>query len=405
MLPPCQGFGQLNAFYAPGNPCQYRRSLEPLYTRDAVLFYPGHPAGDDGRSSFPGRPLGLYIARRRKADVKVFYASTAGGVRRAVFDLMDALGWEQLVPPGGDVLLKVNLTWDYLRPGVDTGPWVLEAVAARLKTRASRVFVGESSQILVEADRALEVSGVGRAVSRQGLIWHNFSKNEWIRVEREGLEFGIPLICTQMPVISVPVVKTHYRTVISAALKNLYGCLNDGRQAYHHRLADYLAAVHSAIPVRFTVADGTVSLEGNGPKPGRPKPTGFAAASVDPVALDHSLAGVMGFDPAAIGIIRRCEGVAGTAAACEEAALPPLEAVPRFSFLPARPNFVARVEKAVRGSRKGGAGSKVIAPLRLGARYWYRIAYHLLRQRREAMDVITATPCGRQWLGEAEEEQ
>ncbi len=335
--------------------------------------------------------------------MRVFYASTAGGVRRAVFDVMDAMGWETLLPPSGDVLIKVNLTWDYLRPGVCTGPWVLEAVAERFSGRFSRIFVGESSQVLVDAARALETSGVGAVVRRRGLLWHNFSENEWHAVVHGGLSFSIPAICTRMPVVSLPVVKTHYRTTISAALKNLYGCLDDNRHNYHHRLADYLTAVNECIPVAFTVADGTVSLEGDGPKPGTPVYTGFVAGSSDRVALDASLARTMGFDPAGIETIVRAEGRAGTSSGLEEIPLPPLEAVRRFDFKPARPNFVARIERALRGGRSGGrSDGPLMKPLRLGARHWYRFAYHLKGQRSEALRFISRIPCGDQWLGREE---
>lgn len=337
--------------------------------------------------------------------MRVYYASTAGGVRRAVFDLMDALGWERLVERGSDALLKVNLTWDYLRPGVNTGPWVVEAVAERLKARCGRIFLGESSQILVDADRSLRAGGMAAVCERQDLTWHNFSSNSWVTVERNGLTFGIPGICTRMPTISIPVVKTHYRTGISIALKNLYGCLNDGRHNYHYRLPDYLAAVNMAIPVLFTVADGTVSLEGNGPKPGKPLRTDFCAASEDRVAMDASLARTMGFDPSCIPILEAAEGMVGSSAGLEEVPLPPMAAVPSFHFSPARPNFVARVEKLLRRSSRGQGDSPLMGVMRLGARQWYRAAYVLLGQKREAMRLIDGLPYGPQWLGVREEER
>ncbi len=337
--------------------------------------------------------------------MEVYYSSTAAGVGKAVRDVMEALGWRDRLPPGGDVLLKVNLTWDYFRPGVDTGPWVLEAVSSVLSERFERIWVGESGQVLVDADRALEASGAGEVVRRRGLLWHNFSRNEWVGVERNGLSFGIPAICTRMPVVSIPVVKTHYRTVISVALKNLYGCLNDGRHNYHHRLSDYLTAVNECIPVAFTVADGTVSLEGDGPKPGSPLYTGFVAASADRVALDASISRVMGFDPGSIAIIRAAEGVVGTAEDLEDVCIPPLESPPRFRFTPARPNFVARVERLLRGGRSGGrSDGPLMKPLRICARHWYRIAYHLKGQRREALRFIGNLPCRGQWLGDPEDD-
>ena len=338
--------------------------------------------------------------------MKVFYSSTRQGVAPAVDRLLEALRWTEVIPAGEDVLLKVNLTWDFVRPGVNTSPWVVEAIARRLSTRCGTIYIGESSQVLVNATRAFAVTRMKDVADRNGLVWHNFSENDWERVRIDGLEFGIPAICLRMPVVSVPVVKTHYRTGISVALKNLYGCLDDNRHNYHYRLADYAAAVNRAIPVAFTVADGTVSLEGSGPKPGIPKQTDFLAGSRDRVALDRSLTGVMGLDPGSVELTDRAEGIAGSSRELEEVPLPPLEGLPSFSFRKAEPNFVARVEGRLRGRTGTGAPPKdgpFMGLLKTGAKRWYRIAYHLLGQGREARDWIEHSVYGPQWAGMPEE--
>ena len=338
--------------------------------------------------------------------MKVFYASTRQGVAQAVDSMLDALGWEDILPAGEDLLLKVNLTWDFIRPGVNTSPWVVEAVARRLGKRSGTIYIGESSQVLVNATRAFAVTRMKDVAERNGLVWHNFSDNKWERIRLDGLDFGIPAICKRMPVISIPVVKTHYRSEISVALKNLYGCLDDNRHNYHGRLADYVAAVNRTIPVAFTIADGTVSLEGNGPKPGIPKQTDFIAGSLDRVALDYSITGVMGLDPLSVETTRRTEGKAGSSGGLEEVILPPMEGIPAFDFMPAFPNFVARVEKRLRGGRKSDEPSSdgpLMGLLKMGAKRWYRLAYHLLGQGREARHWIANSRYGPQWAGVPEE--
>ena len=319
---------------------------------------------------------------------------------------MERIDWKSMIPRGEDVLLKINLTWDFLRPGVDTGPWVVEGLAGVLSEHAGRIYLGESSQVLVNATRALKRTGMAAVAERKGLVWHNFSDHEWVERDMDGIQFSIPEICTRMPVVSVPVVKTHYRTTISAALKNLYGCLNDGRHNYHYRLADFLTRVNEEIPVAFTLADGTVSLEGSGPKPGTPKRTDFLAISTDRVALDASLARLMGFDPECIETISRADGRVGSTNGIVETPLPPLEAVPSFRFLPARPNFVARVEKKLRGGRerrKGPASDGALMQvMKTGAKLWYNLAYYLLGQSREARRWVIESPYGAQWTGAPE---
>ncbi|OPL18601.1 MAG: hypothetical protein AVO35_04525 [Candidatus Aegiribacteria sp. MLS_C] len=338
--------------------------------------------------------------------MKVFYASTKNGVRSAVRDMIEAAGFMSLLPRGEDILVKVNLTWDYLMPGVDTSPWVVEAFAEAVGDHVGRIHLGESSQILVDATRAFEVTGMKAAARRRNLVWHDFSREEWVSREINGLSFSIPEICTRMPVVSIPVVKTHYRSVISVALKHLYGCLDDNRHNYHYRLADYVTAVNAAIPVLFTIADGTFSLEGNGPKPGIPKQTDFIAASEDRVALDYSVSRVMGLDPLSVETTLKAYGTAGSIENVIDVCLPPLETPPSFSFVKAAPNFVAKIEGILRGRRKRepGTDGPLIGIMKYGARRWYNLAYHLLGQGRQARGIIQESYYGPQWRGLREPE-
>jgi hypothetical protein len=100
-------------------------------------------------------------------------------------------------------------------------------------------------------------------------------------------------------------------------------------------------------------------------------------------------------------------GRAGDYHGLEEVALPPLEQIPSFGFVPASPNFVARVERRLRGSRRDEPQSDgpFLGILKAGAKRWYRIAYHLLGQKREAMRWAESGAYGRQWAGHPEEQE
>jgi uncharacterized protein (DUF362 family) len=347
----------------------------------------------------------VYSVLLRKGTMKVIYASTNAGVQRAVSDILDAADWKTLLPRKEDILVKINLTWDYLRPGVNTSPWVVEAFARKVKDHVGRIYLGESSQILVDATRAYAVSRMKDVAEREGLIWHNFSENRWIPREVGDLRFSIPEMCRNMPVISIPVVKTHYRSVISVAMKHLYGCLDDNRHNYHYRLADYVVAVNSLIPVLLTIADGTVSLEGNGPKPGIPKQTDFLAASTDRIALDYSVAEVMGIDPLSVETTMSGNGVTGSYDSIENVCIPPLSQRPSFSFREAAPNFVAKIERRIHGRKKQtvpGTDSPFLGIMKIGAKRWYNLAYYLLGQHREAKHFMNNNKYGPQWKGQPE---
>ena len=56
----------------------------------------------------------------------------------------------------------------------------------------------------------------------------------------------------------------------------------------------------------LAVMDGTVGLEGNGPKSGRPRVVDRVLCSSDPVALDTIQAIMMGIDPATVVHLAKC---------------------------------------------------------------------------------------------------
>jgi len=116
----------------------------------------------------------------------------------------------------------------------------------------------------------------------------------------------IPEILTRAELITIPLMKTHNKTVITGAIKNQWGCLQTLRHNFHLVLAEALVDVNAIVRPRFAVMDATIGLEGNGPKSGKPKEAGLVLASGDFVALDAIAAQIMGFDPLHINHIQLC---------------------------------------------------------------------------------------------------
>ena len=112
-----------------------------------------------------------------------------------------------------------------------------------------------------------------------------------------------------------------------------------------------LADLNRSVRPAFAVMDGTIGLEGNGPKSGRPRVADLILASQDPVALDTVQALCMGLDPARIGHLASC-GARGVGVSDPER----IEirgcdlASARVAFQPARQNAVAAVETLFRRS-------------------------------------------------------
>jgi uncharacterized protein (DUF362 family) len=105
--------------------------------------------------------------------------------------------------------------------------------------------------------------------------------------------------------------------------------------------------VNTIVQPRFAVMDGTIGLEGNGPKSGRPKEMNLVLASGNLVGIDATAARIMGFDPARIEHLTLCAdhglgAIAGFAVLGEA-----IDAVAE-PFIPARHNAVSGLEMVLR---------------------------------------------------------
>jgi uncharacterized protein (DUF362 family) len=380
------------------------RSIEPRVDLEAR---PGGPdGGDAARSEVRGRcPVwGSMVGNRvPPSSPIVAVESTAADVDAAVGRAMEAVRWREILPSGGDVALKVNLGWDLFIPGSITSPLFIEAVVKIIRPHVGQIYVVESDQVLEDIELACHRAGVDRLCRRHGLTWVNMSRAPVVRVHNSEnhvlSHIDVPEILTRTTLVTLPVMKTHAKSVITGALKNQWGCISKMRHEYHLVLDDALADVNAVMRPALAVMDGTVGLEGSGPKNGSPRVADLVLCSGDPVALDATQARLMGFDPTTIGHLQRCAargiGVADTdrISVVSSAPIPPMQ-----PFLPAQHNAVSWVEEFLRRSqlKRLVFNSPAFRVALWGAKAYY---YGWAAARgAEAWDRISAHPqYGPQW--------
>ena len=107
--------------------------------------------------------------------------------------------------------------------------------------------------------------------------------------------------------ISLPKLKTHHWTQISASIKNLFGIVPGIKYGWPKNtlhiqgVSAFLTELADSLPTRgCAVVDGIVGMQGDGPLYGTPVASGALIAGSDLVAVDATCARVMGFDPAQI---------------------------------------------------------------------------------------------------------
>jgi uncharacterized protein (DUF362 family) len=97
-------------------------------------------------------------------------------------------------------------------------------------------------------------------------------------------------------------------------MKNLFGLVPGGVYGWPKNVLHWaginesIADLHELFPKTFTLVDGIVGMEGNGPIQGTPRAAGVIVAGASPVAVDATCCRIMGLDPGRIGYLRLAGG-------------------------------------------------------------------------------------------------
>jgi uncharacterized protein (DUF362 family) len=303
-----------------------------------------------------------------------------GDVRLAVARALRAVDWKRAIPAGSDVVLKVNLGWDMFIPGSITSPLVAESLILEIRDHVGRIRMVEADQVLEDVEKCFHASGMAAVCERTGVEWVNMSRAPFVVLEHPGnavlRHVEIPRLLTESALITLPVMKTHAKTGITGALKNQWGCLNEMRHEHHLVLDAALADLNSVVRPVLALMDGTVGLEGNGPKSGSPVIADRILCSTDPVALDTIQAISMGIDPASVTHLARCaERGIGTNDRQRIDVLGPPPEENAVHFKPARHNAVSALETLLRRSlfKKLFFNTPLFKLCLAGAKCYYRL--------------------------------
>ncbi len=240
-------------------------------------------------------------------------------LKEALDRLFALSGWLDTVDVRGKkVLLKPNLLTDRTpEQAVTTHPEVVRHVIRRLKAAGARVTVGDSPASTANLRQVWQTSGMAAVCAEEQVPLISLEQAGVRAFEINGFAFSVALpVLDADLVINLPKVKSHSLTMLTAAVKNIYGVIPGYSKTTLHRLhpkpavfGRLIRTIWQVIPPTWTIADGVVGMEGQGPANGRPVALGFLAASSDPFALDRALCDVLHID------VRRVPYLAAQAAA------------------------------------------------------------------------------------------
>jgi len=117
--------------------------------------------------------------------------------------------------------------------------------------------------------------------------------------------------------VSMPKLKAHHWAGATLSMKNLFGLVPGAVYGWPKNVLHWagihecIADLHALFPHTFSIVDGIVGMEGNGPIQGTPHATGVVVAGASPVAVDATCCRIMGLDPGKIGYLQLAAGEGG----------------------------------------------------------------------------------------------
>ncbi|MEW6203285.1 MAG: DUF362 domain-containing protein [bacterium] len=250
---------------------------------------------------------------------------TPANVEKAVEKAIDLIGGiKKFVKPKNKVLLKVNLLMP--KPpsaGVTTHPAVMIAVAKLVKKAGGIVTIGDSS--MWQTERALEICGVNEAAKEAGAKVINLdgSNPKKVKIKKGEILKEIYLsskIFESDVIISVPKLKAHELTLLTGAVKNMFGVVPGRYKSQVHKnfprpqqFSEALLDIFSVATPQLSVMDGVMSVQGSAGV-GSTKKMKVILASDNAIALDTAAAKIIGYNPTELPInhAARKRGLSGT---------------------------------------------------------------------------------------------
>jgi len=249
---------------------------------------------------------GTHAATRKTVSVVKCARYEADEIRSALRRALEPLGGiEAFVKSGQRVLLKPNLlSAKDPAKAITTHPSIVEAVAEEVRGAGAVPFIGDSPGGAIRGvKRVWANTGMEEMARRAGIELVNFEASG-----SKAIPFGKYTFYVSKPVldadviINLPKLKTHSLTLMTCAVKNMFGVMPGFRKSEQHKrypkpgeFAEMLVHLYKLVTPSLNIVDAVLAMEGNGPSSGTPRMLGKLMAGEDAVAIDAVAARIIGF--------------------------------------------------------------------------------------------------------------
>ena len=226
----------------------------------------------------------------------------------ALINLMGGIG--RFAKQGEKIVLKVNLLRE-AKPeeAVTTHPSVVAAVGRLAREVGAIPVIADSPgggyrYTRKTLDKIYHTSRMHEAANQAGITvnWDTTSRPVSYADGILTKHFDIITpVYEADAVFNLCKMKTHLFTVMTGAIKNIFGVIPGlTKTGYHAKLHDVqrfagmLLDLSQYISPRLTIMDAVVAMEGDGPGTGDPRQVGLLIGSENPLALDVAATEIMG---------------------------------------------------------------------------------------------------------------
>lgn len=211
------------------------------------------------------------------------------------------------IPRGARIAIKPNLTFPVFRKGVMTNPEILEAVILYFKNYTDNITVCESDSggyNRFSMDEVFSHTGISEFSKRHGIriVNMSYSPSRPIQIGARWRTLQVPLPAFLLDetdiFVTMPVPKVHCNTVVSLAMKNQWGVIQqpDLRLKLHPYFKEVIHGINKALPQPLVIVDGKYGLTRTGPLRGDVVDLNWILVSDNVFATDLIVSEIMGFD-------------------------------------------------------------------------------------------------------------
>jgi uncharacterized protein (DUF362 family) len=213
---------------------------------------------------------------------------------------------------GRRVVLKPNLV--EFEPGqcINTHPLLVHAALEAFRERGAQVAIAEGPGHRRGALDLADAAGYFNLIPDFEEIFTDLNLDDVSRIplprpisRLDSLYLPHTVLSSDL-LVSMPKMKTHHWVGATLSMKNLFGVVPGGVYGWPKNIlhwagiAPCIVDLHSLFPRHFSIVDGIVGMQGNGPIQGRPKPLGVIVSGDDPLAVDATCCRLMRIEPARI---------------------------------------------------------------------------------------------------------